>query len=462
MESSNADPTLDEEQKENQPIRTIPTKTDTDVRVAVIGNVDSGKSTLVGVLTRCIQDDGRGSARSYVFNYSHEQANGRTSSISHEIMGFTPDGSQVAPERLTDSKNRTWSYIVDHSSHIVTFLDLCGHEKYLKTTIFGLVGLIPDYAMIVVGANMGLTRMTKEHIGLALALKIPMFFVFTKIDIAPENVYKENINLLHKVLTNPAAGSRLPLYVKDDTDVSDLCNMMEARACPIFTISNVTGEGVNKLRQFIYSLQSRTLLNGVFGSRDEPFEFLIDGVYMVTGVGCVLSGIVKSGSAELNQQIMLGPDKTGTYKHLVIRGIHMNRVPVENAIAGQSVCFNVRPVNKKEQLKRSHIKKGMVLIDKSLCMQTAWEFDAEVVILHHATTIRPNYQPVIHCGVVRQAAKVVSMTKELLRTGDKGLIHFRFMFNPELIHPKMTLLFREGRTKGLGMISQVYPIENSL
>ena len=60
-----------------------------DVRVAVIGNVDSGKSTLVGVLTRCVNDDGRGSARSLVFNFSHEQANGRTSSISHEIMGFS-------------------------------------------------------------------------------------------------------------------------------------------------------------------------------------------------------------------------------------------------------------------------------------------------------------------------------------------------------------------------------------
>ena len=30
-----------------------------DVRVAVIGNVDSGKSTLVGVLTKGIMDDGR-------------------------------------------------------------------------------------------------------------------------------------------------------------------------------------------------------------------------------------------------------------------------------------------------------------------------------------------------------------------------------------------------------------------
>lgn len=52
-----------------------------DTRIAVIGNVDSGKSTLVGVLTKSMMDDGRGSARKQVFNFAHEQANGRTSSI---------------------------------------------------------------------------------------------------------------------------------------------------------------------------------------------------------------------------------------------------------------------------------------------------------------------------------------------------------------------------------------------
>lgn len=52
-----------------------------DVRVAVIGNVDSGKSTLVGVMSKDIKDDGRGLARQQVFNFGHEAANGRTSSI---------------------------------------------------------------------------------------------------------------------------------------------------------------------------------------------------------------------------------------------------------------------------------------------------------------------------------------------------------------------------------------------
>lgn len=68
-------------------------------------------------------------------------------------------------------------------------MDLCGHEKYLKTTMFGLVGLMPDYSMIIVGANMGVTRMTREHLGISLALKIPIYIVVTKIDICPQSVY---------------------------------------------------------------------------------------------------------------------------------------------------------------------------------------------------------------------------------------------------------------------------------
>lgn len=91
---------------------------------------------------------------------------------------------------------------------MITFLDLCGHEKYLKTTMFGLVGLMPDYAMIVVGANMGVSKMTKEHLGIVLALKIPVFIVITKIDIAPKPVYEETLRVLKRILNGPYAAKR--------------------------------------------------------------------------------------------------------------------------------------------------------------------------------------------------------------------------------------------------------------
>jgi GTPase len=48
------------------------------------------------------------------------------------------------------------------------------------------------------------------------------------------------------------------------------------------------------------------------------------------------------------------------------------------------------------------------------------------------------------------------MDRELLRAGDKGIIHFRFMYHPEYLKEGTTILFREGRTKGLGVISKVH------
>lgn len=52
------------------------------LRIALVGNVDSGKSTLVGVLTKGMLDNGWGSSREKVFNYPHECQTGRTSSIA--------------------------------------------------------------------------------------------------------------------------------------------------------------------------------------------------------------------------------------------------------------------------------------------------------------------------------------------------------------------------------------------
>ena len=58
--------------------------------------MEAGKSTLLGVLTQGELDNGRGKARLNLFRHLHEIQSGRTSSISHEIMGLTSQG-QVAP-----------------------------------------------------------------------------------------------------------------------------------------------------------------------------------------------------------------------------------------------------------------------------------------------------------------------------------------------------------------------------
>jgi GTPase len=37
---------------------------------------------------------------------------------------------------------------------VITFIDLAGHEKYLKTTVFGMTGHAPDFAMLMVGVDL--------------------------------------------------------------------------------------------------------------------------------------------------------------------------------------------------------------------------------------------------------------------------------------------------------------------
>ncbi len=123
-----------------------------DTRVAVIGNVDSGKSTIIGVLTSGSLDNGRGQARSYVMKHRHELDNGRTSAVTVEIMGFkntSTEAQQVIP--TARHHDQRWHEVMEKSDHTISLIDLCGHEKYLKTTLFGLTGLMPDYAMLIVG-----------------------------------------------------------------------------------------------------------------------------------------------------------------------------------------------------------------------------------------------------------------------------------------------------------------------
>ena len=62
----------------------------------------------------------------------------------------------------------------------------------------------------------------------------------------------------------------------------------------------------------------------------------------------------------------------------------------------------------------------------------------------------------VHAGVIRQAAKVVSMDQETLSQSNIGMMRFRFMYRPEFVKEGTTILFREGRTKGLGVITRTF------
>lgn len=64
----------------------------------MVGNVDAGKSTLLGVLTHGELDNGRGFARQKLFRHKHEMESGRTSSVGNDILGFDQEGQVTFSE----------------------------------------------------------------------------------------------------------------------------------------------------------------------------------------------------------------------------------------------------------------------------------------------------------------------------------------------------------------------------
>lgn len=413
-----------------------------EVRVAVVGNVDAGKSTLLGVLTHNVLDNGRGLSRQKLFRHQHEMESGRTSSVSYNILGFDSKGAIV--NRPGHDNRLDWVQICTDASKVTTFIDLAGHERYLKTTVFGLTGHAPHYTMLMIGSNAGIIGMTKEHLGLSLALQVPLYVVVTKIDMCPPNVLQATMKLLQKILKS-AGCKKIPMLVNNMDDVVVAAtNFVSTRVCPIFQVSNVTGDNLDLLKAFINLLRPP-----VSEDNDKPAEFQIDDTFSVPGVGTVVSGCLRQGVVRINDAMLLGPDALGQYQPTLIKGIHRRRMPTSEVRAGQTASFALK------KIKRSAIRKGMMLLTKDGDTKATWEFEGEILVLHHPTTISARYQAMVHCGSIRQTATIVKMDKEHIRTGDKTVASFRFIRNPEFIKVGQKLVFREGRTKAIGTITKL-------
>jgi len=62
--------------------------------------------------------------------------------------------------------------------------------------------------------------MSKEHLGVALALNVPIAVCVTKIDMTPPNILEQTVNMLTKVLRSPGC-RRVPVFVESAQQAVD-------------------------------------------------------------------------------------------------------------------------------------------------------------------------------------------------------------------------------------------------
>uniref|UniRef100_A0A8D3CS46 Tr-type G domain-containing protein n=1 Tax=Scophthalmus maximus TaxID=52904 RepID=A0A8D3CS46_SCOMX len=405
-----------------------------DLRVAVLGNVDSGKSTLLGVLTQGELDNGRGRSRLNLFRHLHEIQTGRTSSISFEILGFNSKG-----EVVNYSESRTAEEICESASKMITFIDLAGHHKYLKTTIFGLTSYCPDFAMLVVGANTGIAGTTREHLGLAMALKVPIFIVVSKVDLCTRATVERTVRQLERVLKQPGC-NKVPMVIgnKDDAVTAAQQFAQSPNITPIFTLSSVSGESLDLLKVFFNIIPPLSNSKEQEELMQQLTEFQVDEIYTVPEVGTVVGGTLYSGICREGDHLTVGPTDSGQFHELTVGSIQRNRSACRVLRAGQAATLALGDFD------RSLLRKGMVMVSPEMDPTICWMFEAEIVLLFHAKTFHKGFQVTVHIGNVRQTATVEAVHgKEELRTGEKAVVLFKFIKHPEYLKVGAKVLFRQ-------------------
>lgn len=436
------------------------------VRVAVVGNVDAGKSSLIGTLKTGQLDDGRGLSRTKIMVHKHEMDSGRTSTIASHLLGYNEDLKPIFTHSKKGAKKivKTDADIAAKAASLVSLMDLAGHEKYLKTTIHGISSGMIEYSLVLVNANHPPTHMTRHHINLAVACGIPIIIVLTKVDGCPANVLKSTKDEISAIIRSPEVKRKI-YQVKKEFDISIVQNKLHA-ITPLISISSVTGEGLDLVHMLLSSLPKRRHHKQKV---NRSFEYLVEDVFNVNGVGVVVSGFVNAGRLLVGQKVFLGPCADGTFIQTQAKSFHIACTHVNSIIAGTTACLGLALGKDEKRL----VRKGMSVLEHPVA--TSFVFEADMAILKgkgvDGTTIRPDYETMVHVLHIKQHARIVNIEvindaqlgmdvdvdaeNNVVRPGSRAKIKFRFLQQKEYLREGMRVLFRDGHLRGYGVISKV-------
>ncbi|VEU37722.1 unnamed protein product [Pseudo-nitzschia multistriata] len=383
-----------------------------NVRIAVVGNVDAGKSTMIGTLTSSLLDDGRGSSRTSIMKHRHEIESGRTSTASTHLMGFRSTGEAVAGrDSVRATRRKSEDEVARESYRVVTLMDLAGHEKYLKTTIHGVASGMADYALILVNSRHPPTHMTHHHLNLCVSFGIHVIIVFTKVDGCPEHAFKTSKAEVSKLLKRPDINKR-PFDIRSEEDIATCMGKLGTLA-PMISTSCVTGEGIDLLKKMLFELPKRRRHEK---KQNRPFEFLVEDIFNVPGVGSVVSGFVNAGQLTTgsNAHVYVGPTDDGSFMKTIAKSAQIARINTTHVTSGQSACLAL--ALSKDMRKK--LRRGMVVLKEA--PTSTREFEAEICVLKgEGTTIRRSYQAFVHILNVRQSAYAKKI--EIVNTNAMGL-----------------------------------------
>jgi len=517
----------------------------TNISCVIGGSVDAGKSSFIGTMCTGLLDSGNGSARQTVARHKHEIESGKTSCISSRNLRLPNDktltlidlaGHQkyfsttafgisgswadfailvVSPARgILDMTRQHFRMLVSYNIPImiiVTKIDIA-LEDSCKITDTQIKELCDSYRRKIVFIN-NYSGYHSYKRGSTLVSEHELV-----------NDPKFNFKPKHPIVDADTKQSRLSFTDTELDDINDFLNSTTFKLSavneisqafkmvgnkqmyiPVVYLSNVDGYGLDIIKTAMMSIEPRDLwcrdenansvvkffrtkldlpnLGAGADSVHVGSTFYIDNPFMVKGVGTVVSGVTRGETIYVNDELYLGPISKEFIK-VKVRSIHNDKRDFVDSLANHHRgCICIKAV--KGEIKKNQIGRGMVLISKQeMLKHVGYRFEAAITIFStHSATLRTGYSPVINCGTICQAAKMIlpepddltdeqlaerailsrrelnERAQQKLKSGDVAKVTFKFRMRPEYVDPGAVFVFRSGDIHGVGCVISVLSLD---
>lgn len=277
---------------------------------------------------------------------------------------------------------------LDLGEHRIGFVDVPGHERFVKNMLAGASGI--DLVLLIISSDEGVMPQTREHFDICRLLGVQSgLIVLTKKDLVDD----ELLDLVRLEAAELAEGSFL-------------------ENAPVVAVSSTTGEGLDYL---LHALT--TAAASVHARRDDQVARLaIDRSFVMKGFGTVVTGTVASGSIREGGELELMPGR----RKVRVRGLQTHGKETRSATAGQRAAVNLAGVD------HDQAGRGMALCEPET-LEPVQMFDARVEMLKTAPKpLRSRQRVRVHIGTAEVLARVRVMSSEnRIEPGSDDLVQLR-------------------------------------
>ena len=334
---------------------------------------------------------------------------GTAGHIDHGKTALVKALTGIDADRLEEEKRRGitidlgFAHLQLTSSLRLGFVDVPGHERFVKNMLAGVGGI--DLVLFVIAADESIKPQTREHFDICRLLGIPRGVIaLTKSDL----VDPELVGLVRLEVDELVAGSFL-------------------EGAPMVPVSSVTGAGLDELRKALATAAAAAPDRNAAGH----FRLPIDRVFSVKGFGTVVTGTLVSGSITKEQEVELHPAS----RRLRVRGVQVHGSKAERAVAGQRTALNLADIEPSE------LARGYVLTAPDL-FQTVAQVDCRLDLLPSAKPLKHRAPVHFHSGTAEIEGEVRLLNRAMaLNPGETAYVRI-LLRDPALLLPGDRFIIR--------------------